>query len=76
MSVYHKVKSTEENIKYVQERNALIPTAERHADKLCGSTGQGMSDFEREQWVAKWNRIFHGTMDNLWKKENLLPEKT
>jgi hypothetical protein len=46
---------------YQERRNALIPEAERHANRMAGD-GKGFH-------AAKWSWIYHTTMDRLWKVE-------
>ena len=48
---------------YQKERDKLIPLAVKEADNLCGPAPPL---FEREEWNARWNRIYHNAMNRLW----------
>ena len=60
---------------YVDSRNALIPAAEREADRIAGPApvrygSIGGATKEKlaalESWRAKWDRVFLLAMDRLW----------
>jgi hypothetical protein len=48
-----------QNAEYVVQRNALIPSAVRHANKAAGANPQSNADRDA------WNRAFHGKMNDL-----------
>ena len=57
---------------YVERRNSLIPQAEALADAESGpepARGKAKLSTDEEhirgEWSAKWNRVFHSTMDRL-----------
>ena len=57
---------------YVERRNSLIPQAEAIADAESGpepARGKAKLSTDEEhihsEWAAKWNCIFHTTMDRL-----------
>ena len=57
---------------YVERRNSLIPQAEAVADAEAGpepARGKAKLSADEEhirgEWSAKWNRVFHSTMDRL-----------
>ena len=53
--------------KYIRQRDALIPFAERHADDLFGKVPTG----DRDKWICDWNSAFHSKMDALAKEQGL-----
>lgn len=55
------------NAHYEQERNKLIPDAERFANQTIGKTPKG----NRDEWTIKWNKAFLGKMDQLAKETGL-----
>ena len=58
------------DIKYEEERNKLIPVAEKYADKVCrvqfGVVPTG-SNKTVDDYNAKWSRAFHSKMNELAK---------
>lgn len=62
--------STRHDCDYVDARDALIPAAEEHANRLAGPRPKGTRDDspEYEAWVNRWNWLFHAHMDRLWKE--------
>ena len=55
---------------YEQERNALIPAAEKYADNLAGEKPRAAKadDPVLNAWTDKWNKAFHGKMNRLWRE--------
>lgn len=51
---------------YEEQRNALIPEAEKFADNKFGKSYKGTSDEERNLWRANWNLAFFSQMDKLY----------
>lgn len=47
---------------YESERNFFIPLAERIANEAVPFT-------DTDDGKAKWNRVFHTTMNRLWKEK-------
>jgi|APSaa5957512622_1039677.scaffolds.fasta_scaffold91586_3 hypothetical protein len=47
--------------RYIQQRNSLIPHADRIANKRHGSNGD-------EEWAKAWSGTFHKEMNRLWKE--------
>lgn len=67
------------NEEYVEQRDALIPKAERHADEQAGDApdrpprgapAAAMKRHEREmnEWGKRWSRLFHAEMNRLAKE--------
>ena len=54
-----------EELNYTEERDKLIPIAEKYADERNGISGRGKSHEEKEKWTAAWNMDFHGKMNEL-----------
>jgi hypothetical protein len=59
---------------YEKSRNALIPIAEKYANRLHpepSQTDKGKNGKNRnpvtEAWENAWNRCFHGKMEELWQ---------
>jgi len=52
---------------YQKQRNALIPHAERYANKIYGKEPEG----SRIKWVRNWNMVFLERMDELVREINL-----
>jgi hypothetical protein len=48
-----------QNAEYVEQRNALIPSAVAHANRIAGANPQSNADRD------VWNRAFHGKMNDL-----------
>ena len=48
-----------QNAEYVSQRNALIPSAVAHANRIAGANPQSNDDRDT------WNRAFHGKMNDL-----------
>jgi hypothetical protein len=48
-----------QNSEYVEQRDALIPRAEAHANRIVGANPQSNADRD------VWNRAFHGKMNDL-----------
>lgn len=61
---------------YIQQRNALIPEAEKFADDKFGKSYKGKSDKERNLWRANWNLAYHSCMDMLWREHNEVQKET
>ena len=57
------------DITYEIQRDELIPTAERFANKQFGVRFKGGSQTEREQWSADWNFCYHQKMNRLWAEK-------
>jgi hypothetical protein len=56
---------------YIKTREALIPIAELHANKIAGirSLVKGPNNRRiREEWYDKWNFAFHSKMEELYKE--------
>jgi len=51
---------------YISAREALIPIAEKYADKHCGKRGPKDNKKELEKWYNSWSRTFHRKMDQLY----------
>jgi hypothetical protein len=52
---------------YIAKRDALIPQAEKYANRLYGAVGKGKTAKEREEWANLWSRAFHMKMNELVK---------
>lgn len=48
-------------------RNALIDGAEAEANRRAGKKPTD-NEFALEEWKNNWNRIFHETMDRMWRE--------
>uniref|UniRef100_A0A6M3JZQ1 Uncharacterized protein n=1 Tax=viral metagenome TaxID=1070528 RepID=A0A6M3JZQ1_9ZZZZ len=57
------------NREYNERRNALIPIAEKFANKRYGATWLGKDEATRLEWVDNWNQLYHGKMNRLWAEE-------
>ena len=56
---------------YERECNALIPEAEKFANKQFGARGPGGSNNTAQmEWIAKWNKCFHAKRDRLYRERN------
>ena len=53
------------NLKYEKARNALIPFAEKYADKKVGAKAESSKLKSREEWSMHWNVAYLGEMDRL-----------
>ena len=53
---------------YAAARNALIPEAEKFANKYCGNSFIGDSEKERDAWNKKWSSTFIRRMNHLYSK--------
>ena len=53
--------------KYIRQRDALIPFAERYANDLHGETPKG----DRDKMNSDWNSAFHSKMDALSREHKL-----
>jgi len=50
---------------YEAARNALIPKALAKADKVAGKRPKDKK--QHEEWANEWNRVYHETMNKLWR---------
>ncbi len=50
---------------YEQQRNALIPEAEKVASRLAGPA-PAFSNATYKDWTWRWDREFLAAMDRLW----------
>lgn len=57
------------DLDYVEERNKLIPFAERFANAKCGAFPP--LEVNRDEWAVAWNKAFHGEMSRLAKERGL-----
>jgi hypothetical protein len=53
---------------YEDMRNSFIPEAEKYANKLNGKNRKGRN-VAHDVWADKWNKDFHGMMNELVKKK-------
>jgi hypothetical protein len=71
----HNAKNANVN-SYVERRNALIPFAEKTADKALEDALRGMKDDhvkENGLWrSAVWNRAFHSDMNRMAHEQGLM----
>lgn len=56
---------------YENRRNALIPEAEKHANKKERARFPGGNDAARAAWFTRWSLAFHSKMDELAKERGL-----
>jgi len=56
---------------YEEQRNLLIPEAEKYANKEAGRRPGGVQPELKEAWNSKWNRAFLGKMDELARREGV-----
>jgi hypothetical protein len=56
--------------KYIHERNALIPEAEKFANKQFGARGPGGTNRASAEYAANWSRCFINKMVRLWATQN------
>jgi len=56
---------------YEEQRDLLIPEAEKHANKEAGRRPGGVQPELKEAWNHKWNRAFLTKMDELARKAGL-----
>lgn len=63
-----------DNKEYVQRREALVPRAAAFADKQVGPRPpkDKANDTEDRKWGFRWNKIFHGKMEELCKEAGLI----
>jgi hypothetical protein len=59
------IRRTKEDKAYEAARDRLIPTAEEYANKLVGPRPADNSESTGATWFWKWNRAFHGRMNEL-----------
>ena len=58
------------NLKYEKARNALIPFAEKYADKKVGAKAKSLKS--REEWSKDWNVAYLGEMDRLAREHEIV----
>lgn len=57
---------------YEEQRNLLIPEAETFANKEAGRRPGGVQPELKEAWNNRWNKLFHGKMDELARRGGLM----
>lgn len=65
------IKKMCEDAEYIRERNSLIPEAEKFADRVVPWTAADSMD----DWSARWNKAFHGRMNELARQRGLVGGK-
>ncbi len=56
---------------YIRKRNALIPLAEKRANKEYGAHPPKGNVKAKAEYAAKWSRVFHAEIERLWKKRRM-----
>jgi hypothetical protein len=59
------------NKSYITKRDMLIPQAMKRADQVCGKESAFAPGRLRDEYNAKWNRVYHQTMNRLAKEAGL-----
>ena len=59
---------TKEDIAYEQQRNRLIPVAEKIANKAYGKKPKGCEEATLHEWAEKWDSCFHRALSNMAKE--------
>jgi len=65
-----KVPVSPDNLAYQAERNALIPYAVAHADRVAGPKPKHLDSHKAKVlWGEVWNQTYFKEMDRLWERK-------
>jgi hypothetical protein len=54
---------------YIRQRDALIPEAEKKANKRFGEKAPGTTGKANEKYAKDWTGCFFREMDRLWRRK-------